>query len=52
MNNSKRGRKKLPKSEKVTVMTAYLKETEKALIKKKFGNLTIAAREAVLPKCG
>lgn len=46
------GRKKLPKGKKVKLMTAYLREDEQIAIKKKFGNLTKATREVVIPKCG
>lgn len=37
---------------KVKMMSAYLTETEQAQIKRKYGNLTLAARKEVLPKCG
>lgn len=47
----KRGRKAKNKNEKVQIMQAYLTPPEQNKIKKKFGNLTEAVREKVLPEC-
>lgn len=42
-----------PKSkDKVKVVSAYLKESEQQTINNRYGNITIALRKEVLPKCG
>lgn len=49
----KAGRPK--KKDKVKVISAYLKESEQAAINKKYGNITEALRQEVLPEvmeCG
>lgn len=45
------GRKKKKEADKVKIMQAYLTKTEQEAIRRKFGNLTKAARELVLPEC-
>lgn len=48
---NKRGRKPKKEADKVKIMQAYLTEREQKAIAKKFGNLTKAARERLLPEC-
>lgn len=45
----KRGRKPLG-DEKVILVSVYLKKTDKKLIVEKYGSVTNAVREEVLPK--
>jgi len=46
----KAGRPKI--TDKVKVVSAYLKESEQKKINRKYGNVTEALRAEVLPKCG
>lgn len=48
---AKRGRKKKLDADRVKIMQAYLKKREQDAIKNRFGNLTKAVREKVLPEC-
>jgi hypothetical protein len=45
------GRPELPEAEKKKGVAAYLSDTEKRLINKKYGSLTEAVRVEILPKC-
>ena len=49
MERLKPGRKKLPEEQKTKMVSAYLKETEKKAIVKKYGSLTKAVRELIIP---
>lgn len=46
----KRGRKKLNEEEKVVLVSVYLKKADKKLIVEKYGSVTNAVKEEVLPK--
>ncbi len=46
----KRGRKKLGEDEKVILVSVYLKKADKKLIVEKYGSVTNAVKEEVLPK--
>ena len=50
MEKQKAGRKKLPDSEKVKMVSAYIKDKHKNEIVKKFGSLTNAVKELIIPK--
>jgi len=47
---AKIGRTKVPENQRKKLMSAYLTDEEKQLILAKFGNLTNAVREEILPK--
>lgn len=49
---TKAGRPRKKESEKVKVVSAYLKLKEEKAINNKYGNITEALRVEVLPKCG
>jgi hypothetical protein len=46
----KRGRKKIGEEEKVILVSVYLKRADKKLIVEKYGSVTNAVKEEVLPK--
>lgn len=46
----KRGRKPLEKGQKVILVSVYLKQEEKDAIVAKYGSVTNAVREEVVPK--
>lgn len=46
----KRGRKKLNEEEKVVLVSVYLKKADKKFIVEKYGSVTNAVKEEVLPK--
>lgn len=46
----KRGRKPLEKGQKVILVSVYLKQSEKDAIVAKYGSVTNAVREEVIPK--
>jgi hypothetical protein len=50
MEKQTAGRKKLPDSEKVKMVSAYIKDKHKIEIVKKFGSLTNAVKELIIPK--
>jgi hypothetical protein len=50
MERLKPGRKKMPESEKSKMVSAYLKDSEKKAIVKKYGSLTKAVRELIIPQ--
>jgi len=50
METKKRGRKKLEPAQKVTMVSVYLKQEEKEAIVTKYGSVTNAVREEVVPK--
>lgn len=52
MSKKKNGAGRPKVKDKVKVVSAYLKDSEKAKIEKKYGNITTAIREEVLPECG
>ena len=47
----KAGRPKVKDSEKVKVVSAYLKKKEEKAVIDQYGSITDAIREEVLPKC-
>lgn len=49
-NSKKRGRKPLDKEEKVILVSVYLKKADKEKIVEKYGSVTNAVKEEVLPK--
>lgn len=50
MKKSKAGRKPIRDSDRVKMMSAYLKKSDQALIKKAYGNLTEAVKKKILPE--
>jgi hypothetical protein len=50
MEKQKAGRKKLPDNERVKMVSAYIIEKHKNDIIKKFGSLTYAVKELIIPK--
>jgi hypothetical protein len=50
MELKKRGRKKLEPAQKVVMVSVYLKQGEKEAIIAKYGSVTNAVREEVVPK--
>tara|TARA_R110000868_G_C10794069_1_gene756562 strand:+ start:835 stop:1014 length:180 start_codon:yes stop_codon:yes gene_type:complete len=50
MEKQKPGRKKIPDDQKVKMVSAYINDKEKKAILKKYGSLTAAIKEVVLPK--
>jgi hypothetical protein len=46
----KRGRKKIGEEEKVILVSVYLKRADKKLIVEKYGSVTNAVKEEILPK--
>jgi len=52
MNKKKNGAGRPKIADKVKVVSAYLKDSEKKRIQKKYENITNAIRLEVLPKCG
>jgi hypothetical protein len=46
----KRGRTKVPENQRKRLVSAYLTDDEKNLILAKYGSLTNAVREEILPK--
>jgi len=49
MKKQKPGRKSIPDADKVKLVSAYLKDTEKKDIIKCYGSLTVAVRLLILP---
>ena len=49
MERLKPGRKAMDTSQKVKMVSAYLKDSEKNAINKAFGSLTVAVRLLILP---
>ena len=52
MNKKKNGAGRPKIADKVKVVSAYLKDSEKKKVIKKYGSVTDAIRVEVLPKCG
>lgn len=52
MSKKKNGAGRPKIKDKVKVVSAYLKDSEKSRIEKKYDNITEAIRVEVLPKCG
>ena len=50
MEAKKRGRKPLKEGDKVTLVSVYLKKEDKEAIVAKYGSVTIAIKEEVLPR--
>ena len=50
MERQKPGRKKMPEDQRTVMVAAYLTGLEKKAIIKKYGSLTAAIKEVVLPK--
>ena len=49
MEKMKPGRKKIPESDRAKLVSAYLRDTDKAAIVKKYGSLTKAVKLLVIP---
>lgn len=49
-NPKKKGRKPIDKDQKVLMVSAYLKKADKDAIISKYGSLTLAIKEEILPR--
>ena len=49
MEKMKPGRKKIPADQRAKLVSAYLKDTDKAAIVKKYGSLTKAVKLLIIP---
>lgn len=49
MEKLKPGRKKIPADQRAKLVSAYLKDTDKAAIVKKYGSLTKAVKLLIIP---
>ncbi len=50
MEKQKPGRKKIPDDQKVKMVSAYINDKQKKAILKKYGSLTAAIKEVIIPK--
>lgn len=49
MERQKPGRKKMPEDQRTVMVAAYLTGIEKKAILKKYGSLTLAIKEIIIP---